>query len=255
MFLIKSFAMPLVWILVLLFTGLVLMKCSRRKTAPKVGWVLVLLATLLLLVLSFPPFANALTYSVESRVPAPDADVLSTLDVIVVLGGGGFPSGGFRTEAELSDRSYPRLYHGVRLFQQGHATVIAFSGGEIREGKEREAEIMKAMALQMGVPAEKIITETASSTTHENAAGLAKLLPAGSNRRIGVVTSATHAMRSARTFAGHFPDDTIVPVPVHYQYDPDAWRVKNLRPTADAFVRSTRALHEWIGLLWYRIRY
>ncbi|MDI6451278.1 YdcF family protein [Anaerobaca lacustris] len=255
MFVIKSFATPLVWILVLSFAGLVLLRFSRRKTAPKVGWVLVLLATLLLLILSFPPFANALTYSVESRVPMPDADVLSTLDVIVVLGGGGFPSGGFRTEAELSGRSYPRLYHGVRLFQQGHADVIAFCGGEIREGKEREAEIMKAMAVQMGVPAEKILTETTSATTQQNASGLAELLPAAPNRRIGIVTSATHALRSVRTFAAHFPDDTVVPVPVHYQYDPDPWHAKNLRPTVDAFVQSTGALHEWIGLLWYRVRY
>lgn len=255
MFLIKSFAMPLVWVLGLLVVGLVLMKCSRRRRAPKVGWVLVFVGTLLLLVFSFPPFANMLTYSVESRVPVPDGEVLSSLDAIVVLGGGGFPSGGFRSEAELSGRSYPRLYHGVRLFQQGHAEAIAFCGGEIREGKEAEAEIMKAMALQMGVPAEKIITETASTNTYENAAGLAELLGGGSNRRIGVVTSATHVLRSAQTFARHFPDDTIVPIPVHHQYDPDPWRIKNLRPTIEAFAQSTGALHEWIGLLWYRIRY
>jgi len=254
-FLIKSFATPLVWVLVLLFVGSVLMKLPRRKTAPKVGWVLVLVGTLLLLVFSLPPFANALIYSVESRVPIPDAEVLSNLDVLVVLGGGGFPSGGFRTEAELSARSYPRLYHGVRLFQQGYADVIAFCGGEVREGKEAEAEIMKAMAVQMGVSPEKIIVEAASSTTHENASGLAELLPAGSNRRIGVVTSATHALRSAQTFARHFPDDTIVPVPVHHQYDADPWRIKNLRPSIEAFAQSTGALYEWIGLLWYGIRH
>jgi len=209
----------------------------------------------MLFIFSFPPFANALTYSVESRVPVPTEADLSTLDVIVVLGGGGFPSGGLRDEAELADRSYPRLYHGVRIFQQGHAKFLAFCGGEIREGKEREAEIMKAMAMQMGVPEDKILTETTSANTMQNASGLAGLLPAESGRRIGVVTSAAHIFRSARTFRSQFPDDTIVPIPVHHQYDPDPWRLKNLRSSVTALDKSTAAIHEWIGLLWYAVRY
>ena len=89
----------------------------------------------------------------------------------------------------------------------------------------------------------------------ENAQGLAALLPAESEQRIGVVTSATHAMRAAQIFAGHFPGDVIVPVPVHYQHDAYLWRIENLRPTVGAFERSTAALHEWIGLLWHRIRH
>jgi len=132
MFLIKSLAMPLVWVLLLLILGLVLVRFSRRKAA-KIGWYSVLLATLILLVFSFPPFANVLTHSLESQVPIATEAELSTLDVIVVLGGGGYPSGGFRRQAELAERSYPRLCHGVRIFQQGHARFLAFCGGELRE--------------------------------------------------------------------------------------------------------------------------
>lgn len=255
MFLLKSFATPVVWILVLLLLGLALTTFRGRKKLAKAGWCSLLLGTLLLLLFSFPPFANILVYSLESRCPPPSPDVLATVDVIVVLGGGGYPSGGFREEAELARRAYPRLYHGVRIFRQGHADILAFCGGELREGKEREADVMRMMALQLGVPEDKILTEMASANTMQNAKGLAELLPARPGRRIGLVTSATHMVRSVRTFASQFPHDAIVPVPVHYQYDPDPWRIKNLRPTVVALERSTEAIHEWIGLLWYSLRY
>jgi len=196
-----------------------------------------------------------LTHSLESQVPIATEAELSTLDVIVVLGGGGYPSGGFRRQAELAERSYPRLYHGVRIFHQGHARFLAFCGGELREGKEREAEVMKVLAMQMGVPEDRILTETRSSNTMQNAMGLAEVLPQGSGRHIGVVTSATHMLRSARTFRRQFPVDTIVPVPVHHHYDPDPWHIKGLRPSVESLAESTEAIHEWIGMLWYAVGY
>ena len=255
MFVIKSFAAPLIWVLLSLSLGLIFMKLSRKRVLPTLGRYLVLFGTLTLLLLSFPPFANVLTYSLESRVSVPTVEALDTLDVVVVLGGGGRPSGGLRKEAELADQSYPRLYHGVRLFREGHADLLAFCGGEIREGKESEAEIMKVMAMQLGVPEDKIVTETNSRNTMENASGLAQQLPAESGRRIGLVTTATHMFRSAQTFRLQFPNDTIVPIPVHHHYDPDPWRIKGLRPSVTALEESTAAIHEWIGLLWYAIRY
>jgi len=255
MFLLKSFATPVVWVLVPLLLGLALTTFRRRKKLAKAGWCSLLLGTLLLLLFSFPPFANILVYSLESRCPPPSPDVLATVDVIVVLGGGGYPSGGFREEAELARRAYPRLYYGVRIFQQGHAEILAFCGGEFREGKEREADVMRTMALQLGVPEDKIMTEMTSANTMQNAKRLAELLPARPGRQIGLVTSATHMVRSVRTFASQFRRDTIVPVPVHYQYDPDPWRFKNLRPSVVALERSTEAIHEWIGLRWYSLRY
>ena len=255
MLLVKSLATPLIWVLALLLLGLAAMRFSRRKRVGKLGWYAVLLGTLTLLVFSFPPFANVLSYSLECQSPPPTAEALSTLDVVVVLGGGGFPSGGFRREAELAECAYPRFYHGVRTFQQGNAGVLAFCGGALRRGKEAEAEIMEAMAIRMGVPEDKIVTETTSTNTMENATGLTETLPAGQGRRIALVTSATHMLRSARVFRARFPHDTIVPVPVQYHYDPDPWHLRNMRPSAGALEQSSRAVHEWIGLLWYALRY
>jgi len=63
---------------------------------------------------------------------------------------------------------------------------------------------MKALALELGVQESKIITEKRSGTTMENAAELVKLLPPAKQRRIGLVTSALHMLRSEKTFNPHF---------------------------------------------------
>lgn len=255
MFLIKSLTTPIVWILTVLLLGLILIRFSRRRIVSRIGRCFLLLGMLMLFTCSFPPVANILTYSLESRYPPPATKVLATLDIIVVLGGGGYPSGGFRGEAELAGRSYPRLYHGVRVFHEGHAGLLAFCGGPLQEGKEAEAPVMRAMAIRLGVPEDKVLTETVSSDTMQNAKGLVDLLPKEQGRRIGLVTSATHMLRSEQVFRSQFPHDTIVPVPVHYQYDPAVWRIGNLKPSVEALEQTTGAIHEWIGILWYSLRY
>jgi uncharacterized SAM-binding protein YcdF (DUF218 family) len=255
MLVVKSFATPLVWVLVLLALGLALTRPGRRKRLLAIGQLLLLLGIVLLAGLSLKPVANLLTYPLESRYPPPSPEVLDKLDVIVVLGGGLHPSGQLRREAELDQFSYPRFCQGVRVLRQNEAGLLAFCGGPPRRGAESEAETMKMIALHLGVPEEKILTDTQSHTTFENLANLARLLPAGQGRRIGLVTSAMHLRRSLGVFARQFPHDTAVLIGVDYSYDPTGWTQRSIVPSVRNFQQSSSAIHEWIGLLWYRLRH
>ncbi len=255
MTLIKSIATPVVWVLLLMAVGLILARLHRSRRGFKLGWYCLLAGTVILLAFSLDPVANLLTYSLECRFPSASPDVLKTLDAIVVLGGGTYPSGGLRREPELSRYAYPRLYHGVQYFKNSSAAVIAFSGGPSRPGAESEAEIMQAMAVAMGVPREQTAAESYSVNTMTNAAGLAQVLPAGEGRRIGVVTAATHMMRSKKVFEQVFPHDTIVPLPVHFTYGLGPGITPKITPKVSHLEKSTIALHEWIGVLWYAVRY
>jgi uncharacterized SAM-binding protein YcdF (DUF218 family) len=254
MLVVKSFATPMVWGLLLLVLGLVLARKGRGKRLSMVGRLLLLTGTVLLWVLSLSPVANFLTYPLESQYRSPSAQALDRLDVVVVLGGGVHPSGCLRQEAELSKFTYPRFYRGVRVFQQSHASLLAFCGGPDREGGESEAETMRAMALSLGVPEDRIVAEETSRTTFENIANLARLLPAGQGRRIGLVTTAIHMRRSCGVFQKQFPGDTIIPIPVYYTYDPASSFLGNFVPSSGNLEKSTVALHEWIGLVWYKLR-
>jgi uncharacterized SAM-binding protein YcdF (DUF218 family) len=255
MLIVKSFATPIVWVLALLVLGLILTTRGRSKRLFVAGRLLLLMSVVLLTALSLNPVADLLTYPLESRYPHASPQGVGELDLVVVLGGGTLPAGPLRPQADLGKYSYPRFYHGVRIFRQSHAPLLAFCGGPPRPGAQSEAQLMKSMALHLGVPEEKIVAEIRSHNTFENLAYLAPLLPAGRNRQIGLVTSATHMRRSHEVAVRQFPDDTIVPIPVHFTYDPTGWSQESIVPSARHLERSTVALHEWIGLLWYRLRH
>jgi len=254
MVVVKSLTTPMVWVVLLLVLGLVLARKGRGKRLFAVGRLLLLTGTVLLLALSLNPMADLLTYPLEARYRPPPAEALDRLDLVVVLGGGVHPAGGFRQEAELSQYSYPRFYYGVRVFQQGQANLLAFCGGPSSTGGESEATVMRALALSLGVPPDKIVTEETSRTTFENIANLACLLPAGQGRRIGLVTTAIHMRRSHGVFQKQFPGDTIIPIPVYYTCKPGKFSIRDFVPSSGNLEKSTVALHEWIGILWYKLR-
>ena len=107
----------------------------------------------------------------------------------------------------------------------------------------------------MGVPENQIVTETKSRNTRENGANLATLLSSSQTKRIGLVTSALHMPRSVKVFRKQFPNDTIVPIPVNHLYSPDWRHLKNYMPSSDTLAESACAIHEWIGMVWYVLRY
>jgi uncharacterized SAM-binding protein YcdF (DUF218 family) len=252
MSMLKSLATPTLWITALLVLGLVFSRLKRRKICAKAGWWLVLAGAMMLLTFSLMPVANMLTYSLERRYTPPSQNVLESLDIVVVLGGDFYPQGGLRREAELSGPSYSRVYTGVRAFRLGGASLLALCGGP---SEQPEADVMKAMAVYMDVPEEQILTERRSDNTMENAACLAELIGTGHGRQIGLVTSATHMLRAERAFKKHFPDDIIVPVPTHYTHAAVIRFPSGIIPSVKALHRSTVALHEWVGILWYSVRY
>ncbi|HSV99182.1 MAG TPA: YdcF family protein [Sedimentisphaerales bacterium] len=253
--LIKSLSTPIVWVLLLLIAGVILTRWQRGRRLSKLGWWLTLLGLLVLLTASLEPVGNLLVYSLEHRYVSPTPQTLETLDLIVVLGGGIYPSGGLREYPDLGREAYPRLYRGVQYFKQSGADAIAFCGGPPRPGEESEAQVMKSMALTLGVPAERMVVEADSHNTMQNATNLAALLPKAQGRRIGLVTSATHMMRSKGVFERAFPQDTIVPIPVCFTHRPAVGIQERLTPRVAHLERTTVALHEWIGLLWYAVRY
>jgi MYXO-CTERM domain-containing protein len=255
MALLKLLTTPIVWILLLLLLGLALVWRKRREHLSRTGFWTVLTGTALLLALSLDPVASLLAYSLEYRYTRPSDDVLESLDLVVVLGGGQNLPGGLRVESELKGASYARVYRGVKAFQRSHASHLAFCGGCCRPGTPSSAEVMKAVALEMGVAKNRILVESKSHTTLENAVRLAEILPAGRGRRIGLVTSASHMLRSERVFKKQFPQETIVPIPADYVYDSLAIEVKMFIPSARDFQNSTTAIHEWIGVLWYSLHH
>ncbi|MCP4607280.1 MAG: YdcF family protein [Planctomycetes bacterium] len=246
--LLKSLANPIVWVLVFTAAGLILMLRPAKKRRFRLGKYALFLGISILFLLSITPVSNLLIYYLECQYKVPSEEALSDLDMVVILGGGAHPAGGFREQAEATGPTYARVFNGVRIYKQSSAKTLALCGGT-------EAGAMKRLARELGVPESEIITERKSGTTMENAAELAKLHRPAEHRRIGLVTSALHMQRSDKTFKKQFPNDTIVPVPVNYIYSPDWHYPECFVPSTSSLTKSNYAIHEFIGMVYYSIRY
>jgi len=170
---------------------------------------------------------------------------------MVILGGGVMSSGGLRKYPEASGATYSRVFNGVKVFQQSGAKVLVLSGAGEQRDSETNAEVMKDIAIALGIPENKIITEGESNNTMEHAIELAKLFPPEERMWIGIVTSALHMKRAVFAFYKKFPQNGIIPIPVGYIYSTPAWSFDSFIPSADVFDTSSYAIHEWIGMLWY----
>lgn len=140
------------------------------------------------------------------------------------------------SNGELSDPSLRRAIHGIVLYRRGLAPLLVFSGGD-PEGGPNEAEARAALARELGVPAQSILTDAGARTTLDEARRLALLLENGRGvRRVLLVTDELHMPRAAAVFAR--AGFTVLPAPVG---------------SADLYLPTARSLVE-AGLAWFYYR-
>jgi len=140
-----------------------------------------------LLAVAFTPLPNVLGRALGS------ASRLERADAIVALGSSVLPSG------RLSSTSLRRAVDGIRLYRQGYAPLLVFSGSPPRDGRPAEGAVRTRLALELGVPAEAIVTVEAW-TTRDEAARVAALLQARGVRRVLLVTESHHMVRARPLF-------------------------------------------------------
>jgi len=104
----------------------------------------------------------------------------------------------------VSGDSGPRVQTAVRLWNERHAPLIIFSGASHDPESVPSAELMKRDAVRLGVRADAVLVEGASSTTEENAARVAELMATRELRSAILVTSPYHQRRAAVLFEREF---------------------------------------------------
>ena len=127
-------------------------------------------------------------------------------DAIVVLAGGVGESG------QAGGGYQERVKTAVDLYQAGWAPRMVFVSGYVFAF--REAEIMKNLALSLGVPESSIVLETKASNTHEGVASVHGLVREQRWQRILLVSSPYHMRRALLVWAKQAPDVHVVPTPV-----------------------------------------
>ncbi len=92
-----------------------------------------------------------------------------------------------------------RVERAVALFHAGSGDVMAMTGGS-RGDRPAEADVMAALARDLGIPAERLLIESRARNTRENARfSLALLEPHGVDHVV-VVSDAWHLPRALMLF-------------------------------------------------------
>ncbi len=141
-----------------------------------------------------------------------------SVDAIVVLGAP------LRRDGKLSLAGRERVAEGAKLWHEGVAPLLAFTGGAVNSAAEAPA--MAARAEELGVPREALIVESESHTTAENAAFTATLLRERGVRSVWVVSQPFHLRRGRRLLRqqGFRAHAMARPDSVQYQRPDLAWR-------------------------------
>ncbi|NND81398.1 MAG: YdcF family protein [Gammaproteobacteria bacterium] len=222
---------------------------GRRRAGRRIG----LLAALLLLIFSNPRVAAHLALSLEQQYPQQAFEDIAAHDAIVVLGGGlRLPAPPAR-HAQLGSTA-DRYWHATRLYRTGKASRIVVSGGNAFEqpGLAGEAQYAAELLQRWGVPASDIQIEADSRTTRQNASLTIAGLLQENVQSILLVTSAMHMPRALTQFEGHGLKVTAASADVLIRQTNQPVALSWI-PAAHALDLSTRALHEYYGILWYRL--
>jgi uncharacterized SAM-binding protein YcdF (DUF218 family) len=206
----------------------------------------------LLYVQSVPAVVHVFTAHLE-RYPALTLDRLPAADAIVVLAGGRYPDAPEYGGDSISDDSLERLRYAADL-ERASRLPLVITGGN-RDGEPNPEALLMAAVLRdtFGVGSE-ILTETRSRTTAENALYTKSLLDEHGWRRVLLVTHARHMPRSLSVFEKAGVD--VIAAPMHYEAarggptSLGAWL-----PQAHTMDQFREACHEYVGMLWYRVRY
>jgi uncharacterized SAM-binding protein YcdF (DUF218 family) len=195
---------------------------------------------------------DAFTAPLE-RYPPLALDHLPAADAIVVLGGGRYSNAPEYGQDSVSVWSLARLQYAADL-ERASGLPIVITGGSVEGEAQPEAEIMaRVLRGTFGIEAQ-ILTETRSRNTAENASYTQPLLKEHGWSRVFLVTHARDMPRALTMFERN--GVSVVPAPLRFDALPEvSTTLRDWLPSTLAMQEFREACHEYVGLLWYRIRY
>lgn len=232
-------------VILLIGAGVVALVLGHRFA----GAGLVLFALVTILAVALSPLSNRLLLGLESRHSVPE--VAGPVAGIVVLGGAEDPFSTAEWGVPRSNEAGSRFLVALDLARRFPEAAVMFTGGSgnFRASRMPEAEVARRILTGAGLDESRLILESASRNTAENARLGAAVVPGRAGAWL-LVTSAFHMPRSVEAFCAAGWQE-VVPYPVDFRSSRGPHRV-SWKP-AESFVRLNTALREYLGLAAYRM--
>ncbi|MCK5341212.1 MAG: envelope biogenesis factor ElyC [Desulfobulbaceae bacterium] len=241
---ITPFLMPLPFSIVVALLGLFLLCFTKRE---RLGKILITFGIFLIAFLGISPVANTILGPLERTHPSyfgTDREIR----YVVVLGGGHTTDTALPLTSRISHVSLTRLVEGIRIYRDHRMSRLVLSGWG---GKDpvTNAAMMASVARAIGVPPEDIIVEPNPKDTKDEARLIKEIV---GRSPFVLVTSASHMTRSMRLFKNQGLDP--VPAPTAYRIKKTPNSFRSYVPSPYNLIKSERAVHEYLGLVWARLR-
>lgn len=233
----KLFVVPSGVMLFALLGALVLALSWRTR---RLAAALAILAGGIYLVFGNGPVAHWLLKGLEYRYPVVHEP--PSLDHIVVLAAWAIPDSYTTVVGQASRHALPRVAEAVYLARKHPGAQVTVTGAGTSPGVM--AEIIEAL----GVSGERIRLDQSSSSTFQSAVHLEAELRGST---FALVTSAGHMPRTMMVFEGQGLDP--IPVPTGHLSHMNIWE-SSILPTPTQLHLADLAVHEYLGLTWYRWR-
>lgn len=248
----KILLLPPVNLILMLIAGLAL-----RRRRSRLGVVLIVGSIAAFYGLSTPVVSSILTDGLEDRSALPLDSLPTGTDapqaIVVLAAGRRNAAPDYAGSDTVGPLTLERLRHAARVHRQTGLPVLVAGGGTPDEVPPLADLMARSLAEDFGI--EATWRETRSLNTAENAFFSAAILGDAGIDRVYLVTHAWHMRRAGWVFdvAGL----TVVPAPTAFagRGDDSALEASDFVASPAHFLRSSLALHEWLGLVWYRLRY
>ncbi|MDR2634068.1 MAG: YdcF family protein [Treponema sp.] len=236
--------------------GLFILGFILRRPA-KTRWMLRGLGALCY-VLAIEPVQDLLLRPLEDGYPPLSVETglrerVAAADALVILGGGtvqGSPEAGEQRDS-LSASALKRLVYGFSLKDLVAGDYVLTGGKVFDHGQEAEAVVAAGVLRVLGLGPQRILTETGSRNTWQNARNVAERFR---YQQVILVTSAYHMPRSVFCFEKN--GIKVIPAPTDYYCNRNKpYDLFSFLPSMAAFFGTWMALHEYVGLVQYRLAY
>ncbi len=215
------------------------------------GNTIIITSIALLLALSTGAGSRLLVAPLENRsLPVPNPKMVDAKAIVILGGGRSFAAPEDDNRDQPSAQTLARLRHGARLYRMTGLPILVSGGAPDRGGESEAAVMARALREDFHIPVRWI--EGTSENTAQNATHAATMLREAGIDRVLLVTDALHMSRAMQIFSK--TSLMVVPAATDFR-SRKPLSVADFIPSAGGLQTSHYALHEWIGLVWYRLRH
>ena len=231
----QQLLLPSSFVLLLILIGFVLLLVSKKK---KLGKILMIAGLLLYYLFSITAVSNYLLLPLESKYLPLGLEDIQRADKIVLLFGG-------------RETDVLRGSEVLRISYLGNQEVkIIISGTDPLLPTSEEALGVKRFFVSRGLSEKNIIIEGQSRNTWENIRNVKEIVE---EKPFFLVTSAYHMERAKKEFEK--VEANPISAPTDFKIKTEKYNALDFLPDAQNLRKSDLAIHEYLGILWYRLRY